>query len=149
MDNKPSKELIAMLNKALDMEHQAHVQYLSHAELLEGLDSEPIEARLREIAADELKHQGMLRNVIGKILGEAPSMGIAPTHKATGTKQILGVNLAGEREAAEFYIQIWTKVKQEKANLPYAYATVKHEIKHILMDEEEHIAELKQLLAMK
>ena len=149
MENAPSKELMTMLNTALQMEHQAYIQYLSHAELLEGLDSEPIEARIREIAGDEEKHQKMLRNVIGKILGGTPSMAIARTHEAEATKDILEVNLAGEKEAVDFYIKIWTKVKQEKANLPYAYATVKHEIKHIIMDEEEHIAELKQLLGTK
>jgi bacterioferritin (cytochrome b1) len=125
------------------------VQYLSHAELLNGLDSEPIEARLREIAADELKHQGMLRNVIGKLLGEAPSMGFAPAHKATETREMLKVNLDGEAEALEHYIKTWTMIKQEKANLPFCYAKLKHEIKHIAMDEEEHMAELKQLLGMK
>ena len=95
-ENKPSKELVAMLNKALEMEHQAYVQYLSHAELLQGLDSEPIEARHQGNCQGRRETPGHARDIIGKMLGEVPSMGFAPAHKATETKEILKVNLAGE-----------------------------------------------------
>ena len=47
------EELVNMLNKALEMEHQAMIQYLSHAELVDGLGSEPIIERLKEIADDD------------------------------------------------------------------------------------------------
>lgn len=146
MDNAPSKELIAMLNRALEMEHQAYVQYLSHAELIEGPDSEPIEARLREIASDEEKHQKMLRNLIGKVLGGVPSMGIAKTSEGRDVRQILQANLGGEKEAVDFYSKILEKARSEKDNLPYAFTKVEHDVRHILIDEQEHMAELKQLL---
>ncbi|MBD3271282.1 MAG: hypothetical protein GF384_01940, partial [Elusimicrobia bacterium] len=51
------KELIDMLNKALELEHAARIQYLSHAEQITGQYGEGIVARLKEIAADEKEHE--------------------------------------------------------------------------------------------
>ncbi|MDD4879070.1 MAG: ferritin-like domain-containing protein, partial [Candidatus Omnitrophica bacterium] len=75
-------ELIEMLNKALGLEHAARIQYLAHAELIQGLGSEKIIERLKEIASDEEKHEGMFRNLIGNYLDGEPSMKIAETHRA-------------------------------------------------------------------
>ena len=144
-----NKELIALLNRALEMEHQAYVQYLSHAELIDGLNSEPLVARLKEIASDESKHQEKLRNIIGNFLFGVPSMGIAKTRDATEIKDTLNVNLAGEKEAVEFYNVIMEKVKEEKASLKFQYWFIEHEIRHIIIDEQDHIAELTQLLGRK
>ena len=70
-------ELIVMLNQALEMEHAARIQYLAHAELIKGVDAEPIIARLKEIASDEGKHEGIFRDLIGNYLEGEPSMWIA------------------------------------------------------------------------
>ena len=146
---KASKELVSMLNKALETEHQAYVQYLSHAELVDGLNSEPIEARLKEIAEDEEEHQEKLRTIIGKYLYETPSMGMAKTHTATTIVDILKANLKDEFEAVDLYLKILNKLNEEKENLPYQFLKIEHEIRHIVMEEQEHIAELKQLLGMR
>lgn len=145
----PSKELMSLLNKALEMEHQAYIQYLSHAELVDGLISEPIEARLKEIAEDEEKHQKMLRNVIGKFFGGTPSIKMTEAHPAQSIVEILKANLKDEIEAVDMYSKLLQKLQEEKENLPYQYLKVEHEVRHILMDEQEHIAELKQLLEIK
>ena len=146
---KASKELVGMLNKALETEHQAYVQYLSHAELVDGLNSEAIEARLKEIAEDEEKHQEKLRMLIGKYLYETPSMGMAKTHSAKTIVDILKANLKDEFEAVDLYLKILKKLHEEKESLPYQYLKLEHEIRHIIMDEQEHIAELNQLLGLK
>ncbi len=142
-------EIIKLLNQALELEHAAYVQYLSHAEVIDGLNAEPIIARLKEIAGDEAKHQEKFRTLIGDFLGGIPSMGIAQTFPAKTTKEILEVNLKGEKEAVDFYTRIMEKIKEEKENLPYEFLTLEHEVRHIIMDEQEHIAELKKLLAIK
>lgn len=147
--NGPSKELLALLNKALEMEHQAYIQYLGHAETVDGLISEPIEARLKEIAEDEERHQKMLRTVIGKFFSSTPSIKMTEAHPGGSIVEILKANLKDEIEAVDMYSKILTKLNEEKANLPYQYLKVEHEVRHILMDEQEHIAELKQLLEMK
>ena len=116
---KASKELVKMLNKALETEHQAYIQYLSHAELVDGLISEPIEARLKEIAEDEEKHQKMLRELIGKYLDETPSIEMAKAHPAKTIDEILKTNLKDEIEAVDLYQKILKKLSEEKDNLPY------------------------------
>jgi len=145
----PKKEIIDMLNRALEMEHQAFVQYLSHAELVEGLNSEPIIARLKEIANDEKGHQEKIRELVGSYLGGVPSMGIAKTESAKTIEQILKANLKGEIEAVDFYAKVMEKVKEDKKDLPYMFLKLEHEVRHIIMDEQEHIMELKTLLGMR
>ncbi|HIH21983.1 MAG TPA: hypothetical protein HA222_04990 [Candidatus Diapherotrites archaeon] len=148
-DNKPSKKIVEMIQAALTTEHQANIQYLSHAEIVDGFDSEPIIAKLKEIADDEKGHQAKLRELLGDYLGEVPTMEIAKTKKAGSVKEILETNLVDEKQAVKDYTAVMEQLKAEKAELPYAFLTAEHTIRHIIMDECEHIAELKKLLAVK
>lgn len=141
-------ELVEMLNDALKLEHAARIQYLAHAEEVVGLNAEPIIARLKEIADDEKKHQDMFRDMIGNYLGQTPSMCIAETHCAKTIKEILETNLKDERHAVDVYEGIMEKIKEMKKELKYEYYQLEHNIRHIIMDEQEHIAELKILLGM-
>lgn len=140
------KELIGMLNHALELEYSARIQYLAHAEAINGLGAEPIIERLKEIAGDELKHEGMFRELIAAYLGGEPSMNLAETFKANDTKKILEVNLKGEKDAVDFYKQIYQKVLDNKKNLHYEFETLEHSIRHVIIDEQEHITELSLLL---
>lgn len=144
--SKLKKELAEMLNKALELEQAARIQYLAHAELITGLGAEKIIERLKEIASDEAKHEGIFRDLIGSYLNEEPSMGLAPTHRARETGEILEVNLKGEKEAIDFYKQIYAKVAENKQGLQYEFETLEHQIRHVILDEEEHVAELSLLL---
>ncbi len=144
-----AEDLVNLLNKALELEHAAYVQYLSHAELVDGLMAEPIMARLREIAGDEAKHQKEFRTMISDYLGGVPSMGIAKTYPAQTIEQILKQNLANEKEAVDFYNTIMVKIVEHKKDLPYEFWALEHSLRHIIIDEQEHIAELKILMALK
>ncbi|MGB9959734.1 MAG: ferritin-like domain-containing protein [Candidatus Bathyarchaeales archaeon] len=136
------EELVQMLNKALELEHAARIQYLAHAELVKGINAEPIIARLKEIAEDEKKHEEMFRELIGGYLGGVPSMGMAETHSATTLNEILEVNIRDEMHAVDVYTGILEKVKEMKDELKYEYFQLEHKLRHIIMDEQEHIAEL-------
>ncbi len=140
------KELEKMLNQALELEHAARIQYLAHAELIKGLNAEKIIERLREIASDEEKHEGKFRNLIGNYLDGEPAMGLAQTHKAGETIKIIEVNLKNEKEAIDFYKQIYKKVIEGQTDLTYVFETFEHEIRHIIIEEQEHVAELSLLL---
>ena len=142
------KELIEMLNKALHLEHAARIQYLAHAELINGLGAEKIIERLKEIASDEEKHEEKFRNLVGSYLGGEPTMGLAETHRATEVKKILQVNLKGEKDAIDFYKQIYSKVIDSKEDLQYEFETLEHEIRHVILDEQEHVVELSLLLGL-
>ena len=141
-------ELIVMLNHVLEMEHAARIQYLAHAELIKGVDAEPIIERLKEIASDEAKHEDKFRDLIGNYLFGEPSMGIAQTHKAKETTQILEVNLKDEKAAIDFYRTIYKKVIENKEKLQYIFETLEHEIRHVVIEEEQHVAELSVLLGL-
>jgi bacterioferritin (cytochrome b1) len=142
-----SKEtILKMLNHALELEHAAFIQYLSHAEIVDGENAEPIIARLKEIAEDEKKHQDVFRKLIG-ILGGVPTMNIAETHSAKAVKEILEQNLKDEKLAVDTYRKILEELKKEK-NQGYYDHLLEHEIRHVLMDEQEHITELELLLGI-
>jgi len=140
------EQLIKMLNKALELEHAARIQYLAHAELVQGINAESVIERLKEIASDEAKHEGMFRNMIGNYLEAEPSMGIAQTHTAKEIKNILEVNLKDEKVAIDFYKTIYKKIVEDKDALPYVFETLEHEVRHIIIDEQEHATELAVLL---
>jgi len=140
------KELVEMLNDALELEHAARIQYLAHAEEIVGLNAEPLIARLKEIADDEKKHEEMFRDMIGNYLGATPSMCISETHCAKSLKQIFQTNLKDERHAVDVYERIIEKIKEMKKELKYEYYQLEHGVRHIIMDEQEHISELKILL---
>jgi bacterioferritin (cytochrome b1) len=138
-------KILDLLNNALELEHGAYVQYLSHAEVVDGINAEPIIARLKEIAGDEKNHQDKFRNLIG-VLGGVPSMKIAPTHPANSVKEILEVNLKDEKIAVDTYRKIIEALKMEKEQGYYDHL-LEHEVRHILMEEQEHISELELLQA--
>lgn len=142
-----SKEtILKMLNHALELEHAAYIQYLSHAEIVDGENAEPIIARLKEIAEDEKKHQEVFRKLIG-ILGGTPSMNIAETHSAKTIKEILEQNLKDEKLAVDTYRKILEELKKEKGQGYYDHL-LEHEVRHVLMEEQEHISELELLLGI-
>jgi bacterioferritin (cytochrome b1) len=136
-----------MLNKALELEHAARIQYLAHAEQVDGVNAEPIIARLREIAGDEKKHEEMFRELIGSYLDGVPSMGMAETHPASTVNKILEVNLKDEKHAVDVYLGIMKKVQEMRDELKYEYFQLEHKIRHVIIDEQEHISELKLLMA--
>jgi rubrerythrin len=142
------KELADMCNKALELEHAARIQYLAHAETIKGLGAEPIIERLKEIAGDEQKHEGIFRTLICDYLGGDASMGLAQTTKAQDIKKILEVNLKAEKEAVDFYKTIYQKVLDNKKSLQYEAETLEHQIRHVIMDEQEHAVELSVLLGL-
>jgi bacterioferritin (cytochrome b1) len=140
------EQLIKMLNQALELEHAARIQYLAHAELVKGINAESVIERLKEIASDEEKHEGKFRNMIGNYLEAEPSMGIAQTHTAKDINTILKVNLKDEKTAIDFYKTIYNKIVEHKDILVYVFETLEHEVRHIILDEQEHVTELSVLL---
>jgi len=143
---KISPELVKMVNKALEMELAAYTQYLSHAEIVGGINAEPIIERLREIARYERLHQKTLRNLLGNYLGAVPSMKIAETYEADSNEKVLQVNLKVERDMVDHYSEIMAKLTEEKDNLPYEFQKIEFELNHIIRGHQSHISVLKLLL---
>jgi bacterioferritin (cytochrome b1) len=140
------KELIEMLNQALRLEHTARIQYLTHSEMIKGENAEKLIERLKEIASDEEKHESKFRSLISNYLNGEPVMDLAETHRATELKNILEINLKGEKDAIDYYKKIYQKVTENRSALQYTYETLEHEIRHVIVDEQEHVTELSLLL---
>lgn len=145
---KLQQELISMLNDALKLEHAARIQYLAHAELIKGITAEKVIERIKEIADDELKHEGMFRELIGNYLGGVPTMNLAETHEAKNIDEILKINLQAEKDAIDFYKKIYDKICDNKKEFPYSFEALEHTVRHIILDEQEHIVELSILLGL-
>ena len=141
-------ELITMLNQALRLEHAARIQYLAQAELIKGINAESVIERLKEIAGDEAKHEEKFRNLIASYLGGEPTMEMASTHKADTTEAILKINLQDEKSAIDFYKQIYAKIIANKESFPYCFETLEHEVRHVIIDEQDHVTELSVLLGL-
>lgn len=140
------EKLVEMLNKALGMEHAARIQYLSHAEIVNGINAEPIIARLKELASDEKSHEDIFREMIGGYLDGVPSMDISETKTAKTIEDILKVNLAAEKHAVDYYLEIYNKIIEMKGELKYEFYQLEHSMRHVIQDEQEHISEIKLLL---
>jgi len=136
-------ELVKMLNQALELEQAARIQYLAHAE---QATVPAVIARLKEIADDEKEHEELFREMFGSYLEGVPAMSIAETHSAKTNQEILKVNLADEKHAVDFYSTILEKLKTMSKELKYEYLQLEHSLRHIIMDEQEHITELKLLM---
>jgi bacterioferritin (cytochrome b1) len=141
-------EMINLLNHALELEHAARIQYLAHAELIKGQNAEPIIGRIKEIADDEKKHEDKFRNLIGSYLGGEPVMSLAATHRARTLEEILNTDLRQEKEGIEFYKKIYKTLMDNKNEFAYQWETLEHDLRHIILDEEEHIVELSILLGL-
>lgn len=139
------EEIIIMLNRALEMEHAARIQYLAHAEIINGLNAEKVIERLKEIAADEKEHEDKFRELIGGYLDGEVSMKMGETKTALEIRDVLEINIQDEKTAIDFYKQIYSKVMEYKNEFPYVFETIEHGLRHIILDEQEHVAELSLL----
>ena len=136
-------QLFSLLTTALELEHAAYLQYLSHAEIISGPTSPPISAKLRDNAADEAKHADTLRDLIANYIDSYPTTDIAKTHQATEIPDVLKINIKDETTAIDHYKKTLTFI-QDNQGLDN-YDTFWESIRQILIEEEQHIAELRIL----
>ena len=139
-------EFIDLLNGALRLEHFAYIQYLSHAEQIGGLYSGPVIALLKDSAADEARHAEVLRGLIGDYFYGVPALDITPAKEGGSTAEIILTNIDSEAEAIAEYKMIHAKILENKDGLSNIFEKLEHAIRHILIEEQEHVAELNRLM---
>lgn len=139
-----TQELVNLLQKALELEHAAQLQYYSHAEVVTGETAPGIIAQLKDNAEDEARHAATLRQLIGNYLGYFPSMAVDKTHEAHTTDQILKVNTKDERTAIDHYKKV-LKYLEDNRNTIDNYMTFWETIRTILIEEQKHVIELEIL----
>ena len=132
------EKVLKELNHALTTEYQAVIQYLTHAAIAKGIDSDTVITLLKHIAEEEMKHAEILRERIFW-LGGTPTMDVDKRILAEDIQEMLKVNTKAEEDAIKMYKGILKMLNHiEDIQLYEA-------IEEILEDEIEHWEELTRL----
>ena len=130
-----NKELIGLLNQAIELEYQAFLQYYYQSLLLKGMGS----ASLRSMLAEEAGAKALAERVVA--LGGQPSMKIAPVKLGKTPREMIRHNLEREAKAIALYRRIVKATRQvEGHELVYALAL------EILGDELKDVEEFEAFL---
>lgn len=100
-----NKDLIALLNQAIELEYQAYLQYYYQSLKLKGLATASLRGMLAEEADAELGHAKALAERVAAMGGE-PSMKIAPVKIGSTPKEMIKYNLDREAKAIALYRKI-------------------------------------------
>jgi len=133
------KKLIELLNKDLELEYSAAIQYINHAAVMTGAAYGDIIKELKIHANEEVQHAMILADQID-YLGGSPSVNVGPIHTSTGNDEMLEQDLDGEEDAIKRY-----KVRVEQAERLKEFALAQ-QLRTILAMEQEHAMDLKQAL---
>lgn len=138
----PKKELLAELIVDMQKEWQAMVQYINHAEMVMGPEWAAHAAELKTHADEEYAHAKALATRI-QFLGGSPATIMAAVKTASSPKEMIQLDLDGEKEAIERYRK---RIIQAEALNDFGTSEL---IRGILADEEEHQNDLETILGIK
>lgn len=133
------KKLIELLNKDLELEYSAAIQYINHAAVMTGAAYGDIIKELKIHANEEIQHAMILADQID-YLGGSPSVEVGPIHISEENDQMLQQDLEGEEDAIKRY-----KMRIEQAEQLKEFALAQ-QLRNILAIEQEHAMDLKQAL---
>lgn len=125
------QKLIANLNKDLEWEYAAAIQYVQHTSVITGAKYESISKELLIHAQEELQHAVIISDQIS-YLGGTPTVKVEKIHTSKNSLQMLKQDLAGERLAIKMYTQ---RIGQAEALKMYGLRRI---LEDILIQEEEH-----------
>jgi len=133
------EKLIGLLNKDLELEYSAAIQYINHAAVMTGAAYGDIIKELKIHANEEIQHAVILADQID-YLGGSPSVKVGKIHTSKGNDEMLKQDLNGEEDAIRRY-----KVRVEQAEQLKEFALAQ-QLRNILATEQEHAMDLKQAL---
>ncbi len=133
------KALIEELNKDLELEYGAMIQYIQHAAVMTGAQYGDIIKELKIHATEEMNHAVILAEQID-FLGATPSVTISTIMTSGQNTDMLKQDLAGEEVAISRY-----KVRIDEAEALKEFALAQ-QLRFILAQEQEHAMDLKQAL---
>jgi len=129
------EKLLIELNKDLEWEYAAAIQYIQHASIVTGAQYESIQKELIVHSQEEMQHALMLSEQID-FLGGVPTVNVEKIETSKNTLEMLKQDLAGEEQAIQRY-----KERIEQAELLKEYG-LRRTIEDILIQEEEHKRDL-------
>lgn len=129
------EQVLAELNKDLEWEYAAAVQYVQHAAVITGPQYEGIQKELIIHSQEEMNHAVMLSDQID-FLGGTPTIDVEKREIDSQGKVMLEQDLAGEENAITRYKE---RIAQAEALKEYGLRRV---LEDILLQEEEHKRDL-------
>jgi len=136
------KKLLEELNKDLEWEYAAAVQYVQHASAITGAQYESIQKELIIHSQEEMMHAVMLSDQID-FLGGVPTVDVEKRETASDSLAMLKQDLQGEDNAISRYKE---RIAQAEALKEYGLRRV---LEDILIQEEEHKRDLLTVIKSK
>jgi len=134
------KKLLSELNKDLEWEYAAAIQYVQHAATINGAQFDSIQKELLIHAQEEMQHAVMLSEQID-FLGGVPTVDVEKRGISTNSLEMLKQDLAGEENAIVRYKE---RIGQAEALKEYGLRRV---LEDILIQEEEHKRDIANALS--
>lgn len=125
------EQFIKLLNKALEWEFAAAIQYVQHAAVITGPEYDAISAELIIHSNEEMIHAVSVSNIIAD-LGATPSIDVEKREVSENPKKMLEQDLAGEELAIRIYKELIGMAEQ------LGEYGKRRLLEDILMNEEEH-----------
>lgn len=129
------KKLMEELNKDLEWEYSAAIQYVQHASVITGAQYESIQKELVLHSQEEMAHALMLSEQID-FLGGIPTVKVEKIKTSRDSLEMLKQDLEGEALAIKRYKQ---RIAQAEALKEYGLRRI---LEDILIQEEEHKRDL-------
>lgn len=133
--NLTIENLIRELNKDLEWEYAAAIQYVQHASVITGAEYEGIRKELIIHSQEEMQHAVMLSEQID-FLGGVPTYRVETIEVSPDSQEMLRQDLGGEDNAISRYKE---RIHQAEQMREYGLRRV---IEDILIQEEEHKRDL-------
>ena len=125
------KKLLAELNKDLEWEYSAAIQYTQHASAINGAQYDSIQKELLIHVQEEMAHAVMLSDQID-FLGGVPTVDVEKRAISPDNVEMLKQDLWGENNAIKRYKE---RIGQAESLKEYGLRRV---LEDILIQEEEH-----------
>ena len=134
------KKLLAELNKDLEWEYSAAIQYVQHASTISGAEFDSIQKELLIHATEEMQHAVMLSEQID-FLGGIPTVDVEKREISKDSVEMLKQDLKGEENAIKRYKE---RIAQAEELREYGLRRV---LEDILIQEEEHKRDIANALS--
>ncbi len=134
------KKLLSELNKDLEWEYAAAIQYVQHAATINGAQFDSIQKELLIHAQEEMQHAVMLSEQID-YLGGIPTVDVEKRGISADSLEMLRQDLDGEINAIARYKE---RIGQAEALKEYGLRRV---LEDILIQEEEHKRDIANALS--
>jgi len=137
--NITKEELLAKLNKDIEWEYTAVIQYVQHASVISGSKYTDVQKELIVHANEELQHAIMLSEQVD-YLGGVPTVKVELIETASSAVEMLKQDLKGERHAIDSYKE---RIAEAESLREYGLRRI---LEDILIQEEEHERDIKAAL---